>query len=174
MCLCYLVSAKTAWQLMNRKTDFFYKTNRFESIRKTNRIDSNRELECSTPHVYTEIARICGAAIRPGNVVLALRATNFTININYIVLWPFCTQASRVAPVQADATDDYNNIHCVLGACHAWNNQKKRSHMDLAISAADPTSFAGTMPDLCPYYFPWFSIYTYWCYRPSSATTLLY
>ena len=48
MCLCYLFSAKTAWQLVNRKADFFYKTNRFESIRITNRIDSNRELECST------------------------------------------------------------------------------------------------------------------------------
>ena len=34
MCLCYLFSAKTAWQLVNRKADFFYKTNRFESIRK--------------------------------------------------------------------------------------------------------------------------------------------
>jgi len=29
------------------KGRFFYKTNRFESIRITNRIDSNRELECS-------------------------------------------------------------------------------------------------------------------------------
>jgi len=47
MCLCYLFSAKTAWQLVNRKADFcFYKANRFESIRITNRIDSNRELEC--------------------------------------------------------------------------------------------------------------------------------
>ena len=33
MCLCYLFSAKTARQLVNRKGDFFYKT--------------NRELECS-------------------------------------------------------------------------------------------------------------------------------
>jgi len=33
---------------VNRKADFFYKTNRFESIRITNRIDSNRELECSS------------------------------------------------------------------------------------------------------------------------------
>ena len=33
---------------MNRTADFFYKTNRFESIRITNRIDSNRELECSS------------------------------------------------------------------------------------------------------------------------------
>ena len=33
---------------MNRKTDFFCKTNRFESIRITNRIHSNRELECSS------------------------------------------------------------------------------------------------------------------------------
>ena len=40
MCLCYLFSAKTAWQLVNRKADFlqnvFYKTNRFESIRIAN------------------------------------------------------------------------------------------------------------------------------------------
>jgi len=41
-CLCYLFSAKTAWQLVNRKADFFYKTNRFESIRITNRIESIR------------------------------------------------------------------------------------------------------------------------------------
>jgi len=36
MCLCYLFSAKTAWQLVNRKADFFYKTNWFESIRIAN------------------------------------------------------------------------------------------------------------------------------------------
>jgi len=36
MCLCYLFSAKTAYQLVNRKADFFYKTNRFESIRIAN------------------------------------------------------------------------------------------------------------------------------------------
>jgi len=48
MCMCYLFSAKTAWQLVNRKADFFYKTNQFESIRIANRIDSNHELECST------------------------------------------------------------------------------------------------------------------------------
>jgi len=33
---------KTAWQLVNRKADFFYKTNRFESIRITHRIESIR------------------------------------------------------------------------------------------------------------------------------------
>jgi len=32
------------------KGRFFYKTNRFETIRTTNRIDSNRELECSRMH----------------------------------------------------------------------------------------------------------------------------
>jgi len=47
MFLCYLFSAKTAWQLVNRKADFFYKTNPFESIRVTNRTKSIRELECS-------------------------------------------------------------------------------------------------------------------------------
>ena len=39
MCLCYLFSAKTAWQLVNRKADFFTKridSNRFESIRIAN------------------------------------------------------------------------------------------------------------------------------------------
>ena len=44
---------------MNRKADFFYKTNRFESIRITNRIDSNRELECSScdPHHYAALQK---------------------------------------------------------------------------------------------------------------------
>jgi len=41
MGLCYLFSAKTAWQLVNRKAHF-YKTNRFESIRMTNRMESIR------------------------------------------------------------------------------------------------------------------------------------
>ena len=45
------------------KADFFYKTNRFESIRITNRIDSNRELECSIPgpsQQQTRSAAACG------------------------------------------------------------------------------------------------------------------
>jgi len=46
MCLCYLFSAKTAWQLVNRKAIFLQN----ESIRITNRIDSNRELECSSQY----------------------------------------------------------------------------------------------------------------------------
>ena len=33
---------------VNQKADFFYKTNRFESIRITTRIDFSRELECFT------------------------------------------------------------------------------------------------------------------------------
>jgi len=53
MCLCYVFCAKTAWQLVNRKADFFYKTNRLDSIRITNRIDSNRELECSTQRLWS-------------------------------------------------------------------------------------------------------------------------
>ena len=36
------ICEKTAWQLVNRKADFFYKTNRFESIRVTNRTESIR------------------------------------------------------------------------------------------------------------------------------------
>ena len=49
MCLCYLFSAKTAWQLVNRKADFFYKTNRFESI-----LITNRELECSSRDSFSD------------------------------------------------------------------------------------------------------------------------
>ena len=41
MCLCYLFSAKTAWQVVNRNADFL-QTNRFESIHITNRINSIR------------------------------------------------------------------------------------------------------------------------------------
>ena len=41
MCLCYLFSAKTAWQQVNRKADFFLQN-------KLIQIDSNRELECSS------------------------------------------------------------------------------------------------------------------------------
>jgi len=37
---------KTAWQLVNRKADFF--TKRIDSRNELNRIDSDRELECST------------------------------------------------------------------------------------------------------------------------------
>ena len=43
---CYLFSAKTAWQLVNQKADFF--TKRIDSHNESNRIDSNRELECSS------------------------------------------------------------------------------------------------------------------------------
>jgi len=48
-CLCYLFSAKIAWQLVNRKADFFKNESiRIDSHNESNRIDSNRELECST------------------------------------------------------------------------------------------------------------------------------
>jgi len=40
MCLCYLFSAKTAWQLVNRKADFF--TKRIDSNRFAQRIESIR------------------------------------------------------------------------------------------------------------------------------------
>jgi len=46
---------------VNRKADFFYKTNRFESVRITNRIDLNRELECSS--VRREEERQCGGQL---------------------------------------------------------------------------------------------------------------
>ena len=50
MCLCYLFSAKTAWQLVNRNADFFSENESIliDSLNESNRIDSNRELECST------------------------------------------------------------------------------------------------------------------------------
>ena len=57
MCLCYLFSAKTARQLVNRKADFFYKTNRFESIRTTNRIESIRIANWNAL-VYTSRRRV--------------------------------------------------------------------------------------------------------------------
>jgi len=49
MCLCYLFSAKTAWQLVNRKADYLQNESiRIDSHNESNRIDSNSELECST------------------------------------------------------------------------------------------------------------------------------
>ena len=52
MCLCYLFSAKTAWQLVNRKADFLQNESiRIDSHNESNRIDSNRELECSNAYV---------------------------------------------------------------------------------------------------------------------------
>ena len=42
MCLCYLFSAKNCMKTSESKGRFFYKTNRFESIRITNRIESIR------------------------------------------------------------------------------------------------------------------------------------
>jgi len=47
MCLCYLFSAKTARQLVNRKADFLQdESTRVDSHNESNRIESNRELEC--------------------------------------------------------------------------------------------------------------------------------
>ena len=48
MCLCYLFSAKTAWQTVKRKADFFLQN---ESIRIDSHNKSNRELECSSRHL---------------------------------------------------------------------------------------------------------------------------
>ena len=39
MCLCYLFGAKNCMTTSESKDRFFYKTNRFESIRLTNRIE---------------------------------------------------------------------------------------------------------------------------------------
>ena len=51
---CYLFSAKTAWQLVNQKADFF--TKRIDSHNESNRIDSNRELECSSNSSYGHLS----------------------------------------------------------------------------------------------------------------------
>ena len=49
MCLCYLFSAKTARQLVNRKADFF--TKRIDSHNESNRIANWNALLKSTKHV---------------------------------------------------------------------------------------------------------------------------
>ena len=46
------ISKKNCMTTSESKGQFFYTTNRFESIRITNRIDSNRELECSSLHCW--------------------------------------------------------------------------------------------------------------------------
>ena len=51
MCLCNLFSAKTAWQLVNRKANFLQNESiRIDSHNESNRMYSNRELEYSTGH----------------------------------------------------------------------------------------------------------------------------
>ena len=42
MCLCYLFSAKTAWQLVNRNADFFSENEsiRIDSLNESNRFES--------------------------------------------------------------------------------------------------------------------------------------
>jgi len=51
---CYLFSAKTAWQLVNQKADFF--TKRIDSHNESNRIDSNSEFECSSNSSYGHLS----------------------------------------------------------------------------------------------------------------------
>jgi len=59
MCLCYLFSEKTAWQLVNRKADFLQNESIWiDSHNESNRIDSNRELECST------VCSLCASPVR--------------------------------------------------------------------------------------------------------------
>ena len=58
------IQCKNCMTTSESKGRFFYKTNRFESIRITNRIYSNRELECSTDerttfHVMRYDTRCC-------------------------------------------------------------------------------------------------------------------
>ena len=48
MCLCYLFGAKNCMTTSESKDRFFYKTNRFESIRLTNRIESIRIANSNT------------------------------------------------------------------------------------------------------------------------------
>ena len=68
MRLCYLFSAKTARQLVNRKADFFYKTNRFESrIGMLQQLDSHatkNDVMCCV------IASDCSRQSEPVNVMM--------------------------------------------------------------------------------------------------------
>ena len=86
MCLCYLFSAKTAWQLVNRTADFFYKTNRFESIRISNRICSNRELECSTPRTCSVVCTLSDISCVGG------RISAHTERFSRLLLAEFCAK----------------------------------------------------------------------------------
>jgi len=81
MCLCYLFSdvaylfsAKTARQLVNQKADFFLpnKSIRIDSHKESNPIDSNRELECSSPRKRRADSK-CGESAMDG--IRAVRST---------------------------------------------------------------------------------------------------
>ena len=69
MCLCYLFSAKTAQQLVNRKADFFLQNEsiRIDSHNESNLIDSNRELECSSVDVQLRYKTISSFLIQFNN-----------------------------------------------------------------------------------------------------------
>jgi len=88
------------------KGRFFYKTNRFESIRITNRIDSNRELECSSLHYRLVAYRLTHTrpdhSIHLCRVSIALRCKItstctfhvFGISVDCVIpgVWQVCPQ----------------------------------------------------------------------------------
>ena len=96
MCLCYLFSAKTAWQLVNRKADFFYKTNRFESICITNRFESRIEMLCTRPTARSSCAATCFTAANVGSATLSSDIGSWTQTRLMIWVW---TASSRTTDV---------------------------------------------------------------------------
>jgi len=65
---------------------FFYKTNRFESIRIRNRICSNRELECSTPRTCSVVCALSDISCVGG------RISAHTERFSRLLLAEFCAK----------------------------------------------------------------------------------
>ena len=78
------IKCKNCMTSSESKGRFFYKTNRFESIRVTNRIVSNRELECSTgctSLLYVGRTSICSGLVVGLQVVRPLAWQDFDWHI---------------------------------------------------------------------------------------------
>jgi len=93
MCLCYLFSAKTAWQLVNRKADFF-----------TKRIDS-----------HNESIRIANWNALPGS--LGQRAIKWVCVCVYPI-YPF----NNVDPLHRDTISAIHQYHKFLFARQRHNS----------------------------------------------------
>jgi len=82
MCLCYLFSAKSSRQLVNRKADFFLQI-RIDSHNESNRIDSKRELECSNADKLLQLRvklTVCRAVT--GRVLAAANDTHTPLELD--------------------------------------------------------------------------------------------